>query len=56
MAPVIGAQQTTRLIDKVMALDTVKDVKELAAAAAARQPRRSAEALGVPLREVVGGM
>jgi len=29
VAPVIGAQQTTRLIDRVMALDTVKDVKEL---------------------------
>ena len=29
MAPVVGAQQTTRLIDRVMALDTVKDVKEL---------------------------
>jgi 2-methylcitrate dehydratase PrpD len=29
VTPVIGAAQTTRLIDRVMALETVKDVKEL---------------------------
>jgi 2-methylcitrate dehydratase PrpD len=29
MSPVLGAQQTSRLIDRVMALDTVKDVREL---------------------------
>jgi len=29
MAPVLGASQTTRLIEKTLTLDTVKDVREL---------------------------
>jgi hypothetical protein len=46
MTPVLGAPQTTRLIEKTLVLDTVKDIRELRPLlqhAANRGPERLSE-------------
>ncbi len=52
MAPVLGATQTTRLIDRVLALEKTAEHPRTAAAAATHESRRGAEALRVSEREV----